>query len=68
MLILQSRIKGTNKHPAIEVIQKYAELPLIDCYPGQLNQVLMNLLIKAIDASDDPVNNNQQYEEPKIII
>jgi two-component system NtrC family sensor kinase len=34
----------------IEVIRNYGTLPLIDCYPGELNQVFMNILMNAIDA------------------
>jgi signal transduction histidine kinase len=34
----------------IEVIRTYAEIPLVQCYPGQLNQVFMNLIVNAIQA------------------
>jgi two-component system NtrC family sensor kinase len=34
----------------IKVHRHYGDLPLIACYPGQLNQVFMNLLGNAIDA------------------
>ena len=34
----------------IEVIKQYGELPEIDCFPGQLNQVFMNILSNAIQA------------------
>ncbi|WP_353932638.1 ATP-binding protein [Okeanomitos corallinicola TIOX110] len=50
LLILQHRIKGKAHHPEIEVIKEYGNLPLIECYPGQLNQVFMNILSNAIDA------------------
>jgi signal transduction histidine kinase len=40
-------------HPAIQVIQDYANLPMVDCYPGQLNQVFMNILANAIDALEE---------------
>ncbi len=43
LLILQGRFKVTKKHPAIEFIKKYAELLLIECSSGQLNQVFMNI-------------------------
>ena len=38
------------QHQNIEVIKSLGEIPLIDCYPGQLNQVFMNLLTNSIDA------------------
>lgn len=50
LVILQSRLKETSERPAIAVTKAYGDLPLIDCYPGQLNQVFMNLLGNAIDA------------------
>ncbi len=50
LVILQNRLKGTSERPAIAVTKAYGDLPLIDCYPGQLNQVFMNLLTNAIDA------------------
>ena len=37
----------------IEVIKRYGALPIVDCYPGQLNQVFMNVLANAIDALTD---------------
>ena len=52
LLILQSRLKGKGGR-GIEVIKHYANLPPVDCYPGSLNQVFMNLLANAIDAEDD---------------
>ena len=52
LLILQNRLTGNNGRPEIEVIKEYGELPLIECYPGQLNQVFLNLLGNAVDALD----------------
>jgi signal transduction histidine kinase len=37
----------------IEIVKNYGEIPLIQCYPDQLNQVFMNLLSNAVDAIDD---------------
>lgn len=53
LMILQHRLKARPECPAIEVIQTYVNLPVVECYPGQLNQVLMNLLVNAIDALED---------------
>ncbi|MBE9186865.1 HAMP domain-containing histidine kinase [Microcoleus sp. LEGE 07076] len=50
LMLLQSRLKGTAKHPEIIVIKDYDQLPKIHCYSGQLNQVFMNLLDNAIDS------------------
>ena len=50
LMILHHRLKADVHRPAIEIIKDYAKLPLIQCYPGQLNQVFMNVLANAIDA------------------
>ncbi|PZV09368.1 MAG: hypothetical protein DCF22_18640 [Leptolyngbya sp.] len=56
LLILKSRLKLTSAKFEIQVIKEYGNLPLVDCYAGQLNQVFMNLLGNAIDALDETPN------------
>ncbi len=34
----------------IEIVKKYGKIPPIECFPGQLNQVFMNILLNAIQA------------------
>ncbi|MBN3961480.1 ATP-binding protein [Nostoc sp. NMS8] len=53
LLILQSRFKNSVDHPGIKVVKNYGDLPLVDCYAGQLNQVFMNIISNAIDALDN---------------
>jgi two-component system, NtrC family, sensor kinase len=53
LMMLQSRLKATAKHPEIIVIKEYSRLPKIQCYSGQINQVFMNLLDNAIDSICD---------------
>ena len=53
LLILKYRLKATSLRPEIEIIQDYGDLPEIDCFPGQLNQVFMNLLANAVDMFDE---------------
>ncbi|HEY9641618.1 MAG TPA: ATP-binding protein [Coleofasciculaceae cyanobacterium] len=53
LMILQSRLKSKGEYPAIEVIKDYGDLPPIECYAGQLNQVFMNLIVNAIDALEE---------------
>jgi signal transduction histidine kinase len=48
LLILQHRLKPEAAN--IQLIREYGNLPAVECYPGQLNQVFMNLLNNAIDA------------------
>lgn len=50
LMILQHRLKSNSNHPAIEVIEEYGSLPLVECYAGQINQVFINILSNAIDA------------------
>jgi signal transduction histidine kinase len=50
LLILQHRLKPTHAFSGIEVVKQYGDLPQVECYAGQLNQVFMNLLSNAIDA------------------
>jgi two-component system, NtrC family, sensor kinase len=52
LLILQSRLNANRHRPEIHVLKEYGDLPQVECYPGQLNQVLMSLLVNAIDAID----------------
>ncbi|HIK26796.1 MAG TPA: GAF domain-containing protein [Oscillatoriaceae cyanobacterium M7585_C2015_266] len=53
LLILHNRLKPKGNHPGIEVIKEYGDIPLVECYPGQLNQVFMNILSNAIDALEN---------------
>jgi signal transduction histidine kinase len=53
LLILKYRIKGNEHRPDIQIIQDYDDLPPIECFPGQLNQVFMNILANSIDMFDE---------------
>ncbi|MFP4007277.1 MAG: PAS domain S-box protein [Spirulinaceae cyanobacterium] len=53
LMILHNRIKAKSDHPALEIIKNYSDLPVVECYPGQLNQVFMNIISNAIDALED---------------
>ncbi|MEG3848479.1 GAF domain-containing protein [Microcoleus sp. herbarium19] len=53
LLILQSRLKSNGLIPGIEIIKDYGALPKVECYPGQLNQVFMNILGNAIDSLEN---------------
>ncbi|WP_414528116.1 GAF domain-containing protein [Nodularia chucula] len=50
LLILQHRLTALPEMPNIEVIKQYGDLPLVECYAGQINQVFMNVLSNAVDA------------------
>jgi len=55
LLILQHRLHGVAGWK-IQVIKEYGDLPPVQCYPGELNQVFMNILSNAIDALEESVN------------
>jgi signal transduction histidine kinase len=53
LTILKYRLKANDKRPEIQIIRDYDSLPEMVCFPGQLNQVFMNLLANAIDMFDE---------------
>jgi signal transduction histidine kinase len=64
LLILKHRLKADEYRPEIEVIKDYRQLPAVECYAGQLNQVFMNLLANAIDALEE-FNQGRSLAEMK---
>lgn len=65
LLILQHRLKVKTNQPNIEVVKNYGELPLVECYASQLNQVFMNVLSNAIDALEE-YSTSQTSEETEV--
>ncbi|BAB76386.1 trifunctional serine/threonine-protein kinase/ATP-binding protein/sensor histidine kinase [Anabaena sp. FACHB-709] len=59
LMILHHRLKENSERPAITLIKEYAQLPLVNCYAGQLNQVFMNIISNAIDALESSVVSRQ---------
>ncbi|MBD2740273.1 PAS domain S-box protein [Coleofasciculus sp. FACHB-1120] len=57
LLILQHRLKQVGGTSGVQLLKEYGELPQIECYPGQLNQVFMNILTNAIDALEEAIGN-----------
>ncbi|BAZ65848.1 two-component sensor histidine kinase [Fischerella sp. NIES-4106] len=53
LVILNNRLKAKSDRSEIQVIKEYGNLPLVECYAGQLNQVFMNILTNAIDALEE---------------
>lgn len=62
VLILRHRLKANAQRPEIQVLTHYGELPMVACFPGQLNQVFMNILANAIDALDES-NQGKTFAE-----
>ncbi|MBO9999236.1 MAG: PAS domain S-box protein [Cyanobacteria bacterium SID2] len=53
LMILHNRIKEKPDRPAVEIVKAYGDIPRVECYVGQLNQVFMNILVNALDALDE---------------
>ncbi len=68
ILILKHRLKASDTQKEIEVIKEYSKLPLIKCYPGQLNQVFMNIIANAIDALEEANLKQNHNQESKILL
>ncbi|MEB3281640.1 MAG: response regulator [Lyngbya sp.] len=62
LLILKTRLKANANQPEIRVIKNYGKLPEIVCFPGQMNQVFMNIIANAIDAIEES-NQGKTYTE-----
>ncbi|WP_197047460.1 PAS domain-containing sensor histidine kinase [Planktothrix serta] len=65
LLILQNRLSEAGGQQTIQVIKHYGNLPLVECYAGQINQVFMNLLTNAIDAVQEKIleGDEQVYSD-----
>jgi len=66
LVILQHKFKARTEGANITLVRQYGDLPLVDCYAGQLNQVFMNVLSNAIDALDS--HNTNANSRPTINI
>jgi len=53
LTILRHNLKDRVGRSRIVVNKSYGQIPEIECYPGPLNQVFMNLLVNAIDALEE---------------
>jgi PAS domain S-box-containing protein len=66
LLILQHRLKANAGYPGIQVIKRYGDLPLVECYAGQLNQVFMNIISNAIDALETEIKGGKKRCVPDV--
>jgi two-component system NtrC family sensor kinase len=58
LMILDRRLREQENRPEIKVIKEYGNLPQVECYAGQLNQVFMNILTNAIEALEEEVGGS----------
>ncbi|HBB33758.1 MAG TPA: hypothetical protein DDZ80_19285 [Cyanobacteria bacterium UBA8803] len=68
LMILQHKLKAQGQQAEIQIFKEYGNLPKVECYPGQLNQVFMNLLTNAIDALEEKRVTSNLAESPWIRI
>ncbi|MEP0815702.1 MULTISPECIES: PAS domain S-box protein [Trichocoleus] len=61
VMILQHRLKAKSDRIEIPVIKHYGDLPRVECYVGQLNQVFMNILSNAIDALEEALEQGKHF-------
>jgi two-component system, NtrC family, sensor kinase len=65
LMILKNRLKQQAKRAEIEIVKSYDNLPPIECYASELNQVFLNILNNAIDVFDEI---SDTIKNPKISI
>ncbi|MEM7553715.1 MAG: PAS domain S-box protein [Cyanobacteria bacterium P01_A01_bin.84] len=63
LMILEYRTKAKVDREKIKIIKDYCDLPQVECYAGQMNQVFMNILANAVDALEDLFVKHQEFPE-----
>ncbi|NET45134.1 MAG: hybrid sensor histidine kinase/response regulator [Okeania sp. SIO2B3] len=66
LLILNHRLKANQYRSRIKVVKEYGYIPHIECFPGQLGQVFMNLISNAIDAINE-LSNQKEFSQLKVV-
>jgi two-component system, NtrC family, sensor kinase len=67
LTILQHRLKEKAQQPGIQVIKKFGDIPLVECFPGEVNQAFLNILTNAIEALEERMQHDYSFT-PKIWI
>lgn len=62
LLLMGSRLQGDGDRPPIQTIVEYGNLPSVECYPGQMNQVFMNILANSIDTLEQALAGSSKPE------
>ena len=58
LVILENRLKTASPSLPIQIVKEYGELPTVDCFASEINQVFMNVLSNAIDAIEGTAQTN----------
>ncbi|MEO3705777.1 sensor histidine kinase [Trichormus azollae] len=64
-LILQHSLKPHGHFPSIKVIKDDGDLPKVECYAGQMNQLFMNVIINAIDILTYEIEEIENFDDNK---
>ncbi|MGD1805067.1 trifunctional serine/threonine-protein kinase/ATP-binding protein/sensor histidine kinase [Dapis sp. BLCC M126] len=69
LLILQNKLNYLRGNLETKVVKKYGDLPLVNCYASQLNQVFMNILSNSIYSLEEMLKNESELnQEPTLTI
>ncbi|WP_171971737.1 CHASE domain-containing protein [[Limnothrix rosea] IAM M-220] len=69
LIFLHSRFRGNARRSEIQIQRQYGELPEIECYASDLNQVFMHIINNAIDVLETfQPPQNHLTEQPTITI
>lgn len=68
LLLLGYRLRDQARRPEIRVQRRFGDLPLVECCGSQINQVVMNILVNAVDAIDARWENEPGGWQPLIIL
>lgn len=67
LLILQSRLQPQTNIKKIAVIKEYGNIPLVECYIGQINQVFLNILGYMLDKLEENLQTIGEKEPENLI-
>jgi len=67
LVIVRNKLLENEKRAAIEVVKAYGNLPQVNCYASELNQVVLNIISNAIYALDEAWGKGQKSEGSPII-
>ncbi|WP_413161605.1 PAS domain S-box protein [Capilliphycus salinus ALCB114379] len=66
LMILQNRLQAKGGRSSIELVKDYGDLPRIQCYASQLNQVFMNLITFGIERIEMALMQGKMRETPRL--
>jgi signal transduction histidine kinase len=68
LLLLGHRLKSQAKRLEVNVVRRYSDLPEIECFSRQMNQVFVNIVDNALDAIDERWEKDACSWKPTLII